>query len=194
MAKELVCPEHGPYDASYGRCPYCYPESGNRPVAPTPLDEDDLATDLGGSPARYDAYEDEAETDLGDSRRSRRFLDEDEEPTDFYDVADETELFEEETGTIAILWVKDGHRRGHIYKVKDGTVVARSEGDIRLEDSKVSNPHARFRLEDDKFTLWDFGSKNGTTVNGERIRAATELKENDEIQIGESTFVIKILE
>ena len=39
---ELVCPTHGPYDASYGTCPHCSGQA-NRPPAPTPLmDEDDM--------------------------------------------------------------------------------------------------------------------------------------------------------
>jgi hypothetical protein len=193
MPQELVCPEHGPYDASYGRCPYCHPAGGNRPAAPTPLDEDDLPTDLGAAPARPAAYDDEGETDLGVARRGRRFLDEDEEETDIGVREDVTEFEEMEEGALGILWVKDGHRRGHIYKIRDGFVVGRSEGDVRLEDSKVSNPHARFRFEQDQFVLWDFGSRNGTMVNGDRIRAATPLKENDEIKIGETTFVFKLL-
>jgi len=58
----------------------------------------------------------------------------------------------------------------------------------------VSNPHAKITLEDETYVLWDFGSKNGTTVNDERIRAATELKENDVIKIGDTVMVLKVLE
>ena len=47
MSAELLCPHHGPYDASYGTCPYCSGDA-NRPPAPDPL-EDELPTEIGGA-------------------------------------------------------------------------------------------------------------------------------------------------
>ena len=198
MAAELVCEIHGPYDASHGTCPYC---SGtyNRPAGPSPLAEDDLPTDVGGSPMPGGGGgwgEDEA-TDISPSRQgyAEGFGDE-YDPTDIgreARVADVTELEFEDTGSKGILVFKEGPRRGQTRPIGDGTVVARRDGDLVLDDPKVSNPHAKFRIENEKFVLWDFGSKNGTYVNGEKIRAATELKENDEIKIGDSSFVLKVL-
>ncbi len=195
MPEELICPTHGPYDASFGTCPYCQAEAGGRPSAPAPLDEDELPTDLGAAPRGVVGYDDEEPTDLGVRRKGRGFLDlDDDEITDIRRGRDDvTELDEEETGPLAILWVKDGHRRGRIHKVKDGALVGRSDGDLILDDPKVSNPHARFRFEEEQFTLWDFGSRNGTFVNGEKIREATPLNENDEIKFGGTSFIIKIL-
>jgi len=154
---------------------------------------------VGGAAPRRDSYDDEAPTDLGSKRRGRRrFLDiDDEEETNIGRLAgsgDVTELDQVTTGMLGILWVKEGIRRGQIFKIKDNTVVSRREGDLILDDPKVSNPHAKFTLEDGKFTVWDFGSRNGTFVNGERIRAATVLAENDAIKMGDSTFVLKVLE
>jgi hypothetical protein len=200
MAPELVCAKHGPYDASHGSCPYCQAEAGGgRPVAPPSLDEDDLPTDLGAAPPSPYRYDEDEPTDLGVAHRGgAKFLDDD-EITDLGRgrALDQTELYEEdeETGPLGILWLKEGRRRGRIYKIKDGTVVGRDEGDLTLpDDRKVSNPHARFRVdEDEQFVLWDFGSRNGTFVNGDKITAATVLEENDEVKIGETVFVIKIL-
>ena len=42
---ELFCPQHGPYDASYGTCPDTA-GGGKRPQAPRPLGDDDMPTDL----------------------------------------------------------------------------------------------------------------------------------------------------
>lgn len=97
---------------------------------------------------------------------------------------------------MAILWVKKGRRRGFIHHVKDGATVGRDDGDIVMDDPKVSNPHARFRLndEEDGFVLWDFGSKNGTYVNDEKITAATPLNENDVVKIGDTEMVLKVLQ
>lgn len=198
---ELVCPIHGPYDASYGTCPYC---SGilkpDRPPRPQPLgaSEDDMPTALGNS-APAAGWDDEAPTEIGPGRAGRgRFLDlDEEEPTEIgrYAGGDVTELdiSSAEAGVLGILWVKEGRRRGRIYKIKDGTIIGRTQGDLALDDPKVSNPHAKFTVEDGQFVLWDFGSKNGTFVNGERIRAATPLKENDTIKIGDMVFVLKVL-
>ena len=196
---ELVCPKHGYYDASYGSCPLC---SGvaNRPPAPMPLSEDDMPTDPGAIPGRYlsgRSLDDEAPTGMGLQKRTARLLDPgDDEKTDlgFRSRQDETELDVTDTSMMGLLWAKEGTRRGRTYKIKDGTVIGRSSGDVVLDDPKSSNPHAKFTIEDNQFTIWDFGSKNGTFVNGTRIRAATTLQENDSIRIGEMVFVLKILE
>jgi hypothetical protein len=189
--KEKLCTKHGPYDASLPACPYC--SGGGRPPAPPSLDEDDMPTDLGVggsfgetptdiSPRRSKggvvSLDDDEKTELG-----RSHLDDDVTEVEFVD-----------TGVQAILWAKEGDRRGRIYKIKDGAVLGRKDGDLVLDDAKVSNPHAKFVVENDDFVIWDFGSKNGTFVNGERIRAATIIKENDTVKIGDSLFVLKILQ
>jgi hypothetical protein len=199
---ELFCPVHGPYDASYGTCPYC---AGilQRPDVPAPLSDEDAPTDINPIPvggAGYQAGQDENDpTQLGAERRGNAgFLDDDDvDPTElgnFARVDDVTEIEFVETGIVGLLWVKEGQRRGRIYKIKDGTIIGRSEGDLVMDDPKVSNPHAKLKVEDDKFVIWDFASHNGTYVNGERIRAATELKENDLIKIGDTVFILKVLE
>jgi hypothetical protein len=216
MTDQLFCQKHGPYDAFYVTCPYC---SGayKRPPQPKPLSEDDLPTDLGAGNQEIMGSEDlptdlkyrgglfdqrdsdeDAPTEIGPRRRSHgKFLD-DEETTlgDHWREDDGTKIYEDykPVGMMGILWMKEGGRRGKIYKLQDGAVVARTHGDLRLDDDYVSDPHARFVIEENQFVLWDFGSKNGTFVNGERIRAATPLQENDIIKIGLSTFVLKILE
>ena len=63
-----------------------------------------------------------------------------------------------------------------------------------LDDPKVSSMHAKFNMEDDDFVVWDFGSSNGTYVNGKKIREATVLEENDLVKIGDTVFVVKLLE
>jgi hypothetical protein len=194
---ELVCPTHGPYDASYGTCPYCSGHA-NRPPAPSPLEEDDLPTDFGNSFQGGSWTDDDLPTDLGGERRSSGgYNDDDVDPTELgfeHHMDDATEIDYDDMSALAILWVKEGGRRGRIYRIKDGDTVGRKEGGIIIDDPKVSNPHAKFTLENDVFVVWDFGSRNGTTVNGERIRAATPLKENDTVKFGDTIMVLKILE
>ena len=194
---ELVCPTHGPYDASHGTCPYCAGHV-DRPPAPTPLDEDDMPTDLGGPYQGGGWEDDELPTELGEQRRaSGGMYDDDVDPTELgveHHLDDPTELDFEDLSTLAILWVKEGNRRGRIYHIKDGAKVGRKEGDVLLDDPKVSSPHAKFTFEDEKYFVWDFGSKNGTYVNGDKIRAATELNENDAIKFGDTVLVLKVLD
>ncbi len=107
---------------------------------------------------------------------------------------DVTELDVSMPPVLGLLWVKEGPRRGKYYPIKHGTVIGRKEGSLILDDPKVSGRHAKFTVENDDFVIWDLGTSNGTTVNGKKIREATTLAENDLIKIGESVFVIKLLE
>ena len=204
MSAELICPKHGPYSASLGSCPYCNGGSA-RPQQPTPLDADDnLPTQIGyHAPVRGGApaagwSQDDAPTELPAARRSgRRILDDsDDEKTNLGRLGrdDETEIEFKPTGAQAILWVKEGVRRGRIYKLQNETLIGRKDGGLILDDPKVSNPHAKITCEDGQYFIWDFASKNGTFVNGERIRAATAIKENDVIKMGDYVFVLKVLE
>lgn len=202
MANDLICPTHGPYPAHLGACPYCSKGSGGRPQAPMPLDdEDNMPTDLGGgfrqAAGRPAFADDEAPTELPQGRKGgRRILDIDEEETNLgrqkdWDV---TEVEFKVEGPQAIFWVKEGPRRGKIYKIADDMVIGRKAVDLVIDDPKVSSTHAKIVFENDHFVIVDFRSKNGTYVNGERIRAETPLKENDLIKIGDVTFILKVLD
>jgi hypothetical protein len=168
------------------------------------LSEDELPTDLGaGQPAAKGfapaGDEAEAETNIPVGRARKNFLDYDEEEvTQLGRMAsgDVTEIEASSTrsGPFGILWVKEGHRRGHIYKIKENSTVGRKDGDLILDDPKVSSMHAKFTYENDHFVVWDFGSANGTYVNGQRIRQATPLLENDLVKFGDTVFVVKLLD
>ena len=192
MAK-LICPTHGYYDASEGTCPMCRAQQFS-PAAPAPLgSEDNMPTEIGGGGGGYSGGGGDAPTEIGaHSPANPAFTDETQiSPRMRNDV---TEIDgPADTGPIAILWVKDGPRRGQIHRIKDGTVVGRSKADILLDEPKASSSHAKFTYEEEQFNIWDFGTRNGTFVNGERIRAATALEENDEVKIGDTTFVLKVL-
>ena len=186
MPQQAFCPEHGPYDASLGACPYPHAGASPRPSAPRSL-EDDLPTDFGssdistGMPTMPHAVEssDDEETEI---------------PRSIREGDDLTELDVSTPPVMGLLWVKEGPRRGKYYPIKHGTIIGRKEGSLILDDPKVSSRHAKFTVENDDFVIWDLGTSNGTMVNGRKIREATTLQENDLIKIGESVFVIKLLE
>jgi hypothetical protein len=186
MTQEAYCPQHGPYDASLGGCPYC--SGSQRPAAPTPL-EDDLPTDLGLDPLSPSSPgmgggEGELSTEIPARRAGRGFLDIDgEEETELgrrVEREDVTELeFDTARTTEGMLWVKEGPRRGRFYPIMHGTVIGRKDGDLILDDPKVSGMHAKFTLEGGGFVVWDFGSANGTYVNGKKIREATRCSSSN---------------
>jgi hypothetical protein len=209
MPTELLCPKHGPFDASLGVCPIC---SGGtaRPAQPRPLEEDDMKTDpgfgvQGAANAQAPRYpsgepmdEDNVETQIPGGRRkgAPRFLDEDEEATQIGRFAreDVTEIEGEISTATAILWVKEGKRRGQIYRITKPRQEIGRDAELVLDDEKASHRHAAITIEEGQFVIWDMASRNGTYVNGEKIRSATPLKENDTIKIGGTIFVLKILE
>lgn len=191
MSPVKFCPEHGPYDASFEACPQC----GELPATPRSLNEmDDLETDIGYGRPPVDIEEED--TVIPGKGRSTGFAGDSTTvlSSEMGREMDETQLEGSAPALVeAILWVKSGNRRGRYYPVKHNTVIGRKEGNLILDDLTVSGTHAKITQQGGKYTIWDFGSANGTFVNGKRIREATSIGENDEIKIGDTVFVLKLL-
>jgi pSer/pThr/pTyr-binding forkhead associated (FHA) protein len=74
--------------------------------------------------------------------------------------------------------------------VKDLTVVGRQEDcDLRLEHKSVSKMHCVIVKTDGLLLLRDLGSTNGTRVNGQRVRRAALLP-NDQLNIANYKFKV----
>ena len=58
--------------------------------------------------------------------------------------------------------------------------------DIVIDEPYVSSTHARFTLQGPALVIEDLGSTNGTLVNGHPIDQAVTLRENDEVQVGDT--------
>src|SRR5271170_2438826 len=70
-------------------------------------------------------------------------------------------------------------------------IVGRSSDlDMVLVEDMVSRKHARIAMQGDQIWIEDFGSTNGTFVNGEKIKRA-RLKEGDRVLIG--TSILKLI-
>jgi hypothetical protein len=199
MTQEGFCEIHGPYDAHLGGCPYCARQSSGRPQPPPHLDDEEPTDPWGGRgrPASYD--EDLEETD---PRAGRARFEDDLEETDYPrrrrrgDGWDDEDTVVERPAKIGLLgWliVKEGTRRGQVHEIRHGTTIGRDRADLVIRDPKISRPHAKITIEDNQFVITDFGSENGTFVNGEQIRF-TPLKENDVIKMGDAVFVLKTLQ
>src|SRR5215218_1844244 len=74
--------------------------------------------------------------------------------------------------------------------VKDLTVVGRKEqSDLRLDHKSVSKMHCVIVKTDGLLLLRDLGSTNGTRVNGQRVRRAALLP-NDQVAIAGLKFKV----
>lgn len=72
------------------------------------------------------------------------------------------------------------------YLTEDVTTIGAISGNtIVLQESGVSKRHAGIKIEDMRFELADFGSTNGTWVNGAKITKQF-LRDGDEIRIGDA--------
>jgi sigma-B regulation protein RsbU (phosphoserine phosphatase) len=66
-------------------------------------------------------------------------------------------------------------------------VIGRSaEADVTLDDNRSSRLHAEIRKLGEAFHLRDLDSRNGTYVNGERVKGSRVLQPGDQITIGET--------
>jgi DNA-binding response OmpR family regulator len=62
------------------------------------------------------------------------------------------------------------------------------ENEIVILDKRSSREHAVILRKGRKVVLEDMKSTNGTTLNGERVRAPVELRDGDTITIGDMVF------
>jgi hypothetical protein len=89
-----------------------------------------------------------------------------------------------------------GQQKGEDFRIREGPNIIGSatDADIVLRDPAISGKHASLRYKDEKFTITDLDSTNGTFLN-ERSDpiAREELKDNDVIRMGEVTLKFKSL-
>src|SRR5580704_1627728 len=90
----------------------------------------------------------------------------------------------------ATLTVLSGSASGLRFCVPHEVIIGRSAGaQVRVDDDGVSRSHARVKQEGHGAMVEDLGSRNGTFVNGVRIKAAVMVTDGDKIQVGRSTVL-----
>jgi len=72
---------------------------------------------------------------------------------------------------------------------KEVSIGRSPENGIVIDNPAVSHFHARVFNEEGRIMLEDFGSLNGTFVNGQRVKMVT-LKPGDSVAIGKHTIII----
>jgi pSer/pThr/pTyr-binding forkhead associated (FHA) protein len=96
----------------------------------------------------------------------------------------------------ARLEVMTGNASGMLIIIEEELIIGRdAEGAGRLaEDDEISRLHARItRVPNRHWTIEDLGSTNGTLVNGLRIDEPVTLAQDDTIQLGATTLVVREL-
>jgi pSer/pThr/pTyr-binding forkhead associated (FHA) protein len=71
-------------------------------------------------------------------------------------------------------------------------VVGREEGDVILEDRRVSRRHVRLTPRRDGVLLEDLGSSNGTSVNGTRVGGPLLLRGGETVRLGQTVVRVVV--
>ena len=83
---------------------------------------------------------------------------------------------------------------GRVIEPQPDLRIGRDECDIMLADPEVSRWHAALRQVDSELAIEDLGSTNGTWVNGHRIEAVTPLRLGDRVRLGNTEWVLSVLD
>lgn len=88
--------------------------------------------------------------------------------------------------------VIEGDKKGQTLDLSDEVIIGRAEKcHLVLEDSYVSQMHARIFTRDGVVMVEDLGSTNGTYVNRRRITSPTELQRGDRVKIGKTVLEMR---
>jgi hypothetical protein len=88
-------------------------------------------------------------------------------------------------GTPRLVVVDPKDRKGHAYDLSEEQTVGRAAGcQITLDDTYVSQLHARIFSKDGTWFVEDLGSTNGTYLNTKRVSSPLAVKRGDQIKIG----------
>jgi pilus assembly protein CpaF len=69
---------------------------------------------------------------------------------------------------------------------EEAITVGRVQGnDVILPRGNVSKRHATVEFKDQRFTMTDLGSTNGTYINGRRLQEPTQIFQGDKIYVGD---------
>jgi hypothetical protein len=88
--------------------------------------------------------------------------------------------------------IEPADTKGQTYELADELTVGRAGGcQITLDDTFVSQLHARvFRLDGQLF-VEDLGSTNGTFLNRKKITAPVSMRKGDRLQIGKTVMELQ---
>ena len=85
-------------------------------------------------------------------------------------------------------YLRDPSKQDHFLEQAVTRLGRAVESEIVIVSKRASREHAHIRREGRRVFLDDLGSTNGTFLNGERVLGSMQLRDGDEISIGEVVF------
>ena len=87
--------------------------------------------------------------------------------------------------------VEPAETRGTVYELTDELTMGRATGcHITLDDTYVSQLHARVFRRDGQVFIEDLGSTNGTYVNRTKVTAPLAVRRGDRLQVGKTVMEV----
>jgi hypothetical protein len=79
--------------------------------------------------------------------------------------------------------------RGRSFELGDELTIGRAAGcQVTLDDTFVSQLHARLFRRDGSYVIEDLGSTNGTYVNREKVSGPVAIRPGDQVQVGDTVM------
>ncbi len=112
---------------------------------------------------------------------------------DFSAAAGSSSIVTAINATPSILVVIEGPLQGTelVLDRKELRIGRAPNSDLVLDDDYVSTQHARIQRIDDGWVIQDLNSTNGTYVDGQRIGAPVNIKQEMQIRIGKTIFELR---
>lgn len=83
----------------------------------------------------------------------------------------------------------DPSGRTHVLESTVTTIGRSLENDIVVSSKRISREHARIQRDGWRVILEDLGSTNGTYLNNERLSQKVQLRDGDQVKIGDVLFL-----
>jgi pSer/pThr/pTyr-binding forkhead associated (FHA) protein len=103
-----------------------------------------------------------------------------------FDRALDGDAFGAPTVQVPVLVDADGRE----HKLRPGSVVIGRQGEIAVEDTRVSRQHAKVSWESGTVWVEDLGSTNGTMIGGSRIDSRVAAQNGAKISLGGYEFTL----
>ena len=88
--------------------------------------------------------------------------------------------------------IEPAETKGQIYDLGEELTVGRAGGcQITLDDTFVSQLHARVFRRDGQLFVEDLGSTNGTFLNRKKVTAPIAIRKGDRLQIGKTVMELQ---
>jgi pSer/pThr/pTyr-binding forkhead associated (FHA) protein len=115
----------------------------------------------------------------------------DSQPTDAFALQNQLNAMEQRPTFMAEIAAMTGPEPGRTWPIRNGvSAIGRgNDNQVILPHASVSRHHAQLVVQPDGVFIHDVGSSNGTTINGEILRAPYRLSNGDRIQIGDILLI-----